>query len=421
MTKPTLESVQITTLTNGLRVVTESVPYVRSASVGVFVGIGSRDEDPDTAGISHFIEHMMFKGTPKRTAHQIADTIESRGGHLNAWTDKEMTTYQARVLAEDTGLALDVLSDMLLNSLLDPEEMTREKGVVIEEIKMYEDSPEDLVHEVFEQALWKKHPLGRPIIGSEETVKAISREDIVNYMSSRYRPDRIVVAAAGAVDHQSIVEQVSGTFSGLSGEALLPAHPVPTPSGKDKQVKRRNTEQVNFCLGSRGYSKTSPERYSLSILNTLLGGNMSSRLFQEIREKRGLAYNIGAYTRYYRDGGVFCIYGGTSPATFDQVIELTKHEIETVCRIGFTDDELRKASTQVRGALVLGLESMNSRMNRYGESLLSHGRVLPVEEVLANYDAVSNATIIDAALYVFDDRLQTLATVGPTGRAAAKV
>jgi len=417
MTSLPTENVQITTLSNGLRVVTESVPYVRSASVGLFIGVGSRDEDNPISGISHFIEHMLFKGTARRTAHQIADEIESRGGHLNAWTDKEMTTYQSRVLAEDTPLAVDILSDMLLHSALDPDEMTREKSVVIEEIKMYEDSPEDKVHEVFEETLWRNHPLGRAIIGTEQSVSALTREDLTAYILTRYVPDRIVVAATGNVDHAEVVELAGKTISLAQAGGLTVSHKGPKPSGKSKQLRKRDTEQVNFCLGSRGYSKQSPERYAASILNNVLGGNMSSRLFQEIREKRGLAYSIGSYTRAYRDAGTFCVYGGTSPTTYDQVIELTRTETARVKREGFTVDELTKAKTQVRGALVLGLESMSSRMNRYGESLLAHGRIIPLEEVLDMYDAVDNDSIRAVADYVFNDDLMTLTAIGPFPRA----
>ncbi len=417
MTRLPAENVQITTLSNGLRVVTESVPYVRSASVGLFIGVGSRDEEEEISGISHFIEHMLFKGTLRRTAHQIADEIESRGGHLNAWTDKEMTTYQARVLAEDTPLALDILSDMLLHSALEPDEMTREKSVVIEEIKMYEDSPEDKVHEVFEETMWRNHPLGRAIIGTEQTVSSLTRENLTSYLSTRYVPDRIVVAATGNIDHAEVVELAGKTISLKQAHHTSTQHKGPKPSGKSKQLRKRDTEQVNFCMGSRGYSKQSPERFAASILNNVLGGNMSSRLFQEIREKRGLAYSIGSYTRSYRDAGTFCVYGGTSPSTYDQVIELTRTETARVKREGFTTDELTKAKSQVRGGLVLGLESMSSRMNRYGESLLSHGRIIPLEEVLDMYDAVTNEAIRAVADYVFNDDLTTLTAIGPFPRA----
>jgi predicted Zn-dependent peptidase len=393
------------------------VPYVRSASVGLFIGVGSRDEENEISGISHFIEHMLFKGTERRTAHQIADEIESRGGHLNAWTDKEMTTYQARVLAEDTPLAVDILSDMLLHSALDADEMTREKSVVIEEIKMYEDSPEDKVHEVFEETLWRNHPLGRAIIGTEQTVSALTRDNLTNYLATRYVPNRIVVAATGNLEHAEIVELAGKALSLRPREFVAADHKGPKPSGKNKQLRKRDTEQVNFCMGSRGYSKQSPERYAASVVNNVLGGNMSSRLFQEIREKRGLAYSIGSYTRSYRDAGTFCVYGGTSPATYDQVIDLTRTETARVKSEGFTAEELTKAKTQVRGALVLGLESMSSRMNRYGESLLSHGRIIPIEEVLQMYDAVTNDSIRDIANFVFNDELMTLTAIGPFPRA----
>lgn len=416
MTTLPAENVEITQLDNGVRIVTETVPYVRSASVGIFVGVGSREEEASVRGISHFIEHMMFKGTERRTARQIADEIESRGGHLNAWTDKESTTYQTRVLAEDTPLAIDILTDMLLHSLYDSEEMTREKSVVIEEIKMYEDSPEDRVHEVFEQTLWRSHPLGKPVIGTQATVSSLSRDDLLTYITEHYLPDRIVVSAAGNLEHQEVIKLASKALGSLQGSTPKKPTKKPKPSGQSKQIRKRDAEQVHFCLGSSGYGKNENQRFALSILNNVLGGNMSSRLFQEIREKRGLAYNIGSYSRSYRDGGVFCIYGGTSVATFEQVIELTRAECEHVKHNGITDDELIKAKTQVRGALVLGLESMSSRMNRYGESLLSYGRVIPLEEVLGNYEAVNHDFIAQVAQHVFQESEQTLATIGPFPR-----
>lgn len=412
MSKPTNETIQITTLPNGVRVVSESVTYVQSASVGLWVGVGSRDETDPIRGISHFIEHMLFKGTQRRTARAIADEIESRGGHLNAFTGKETTCYETRVLAEDVPLALDILTDMFRNSLFDAEEMEREKRVVIEEIKMYEDTPEELVHDIFEQTLFEDHPLGQPIIGSDKTVSGLSRDNITGYIASQYRPDRIVVAAAGNLDHDEVVCIAERTLGDLEGTAPLRMDDTPKASGKSKQVKKRDVEQVHFVLGTEGYSKSDKRRYSLSILNNVLGGNMSSRLFQEIREKRGLAYAIGTYGRSYQDGGYFCAYGGTSPDTYEQVLELTRKEFDNVRKNGLTDDELTKAKTQVRGAVVLGLESMNARMNRYGESLLSYGRVIPISEVLAEYEAVSHATIAEVAAQVLDESHLTLTAIG---------
>jgi predicted Zn-dependent peptidase len=414
MTKQTTENIELTTLPNGIRVVSETVTHVQSASVGLWVGVGSRDEDDPRRGISHFIEHMLFKGTQRRTAREIADAIESRGGQINAFTGKEATCYEARVLAEDVPLVIDILTDMFRHSLFDPEEITREKGVVIEEIKMYEDTPEELVHDIFEQTLYPHHVLGQPVIGSEATVSAVTRDDITSYISHRYRPDRIVVSAAGNLDHAQLVDLVGRTLGDMEGVAPARELERPAPSGENRIVER-DVEQIHFVLGNAGYSKVEKQRYTLSILNNVLGGNMSSRLFQEVREKRGLAYAIGSYGRSYQDGGFFCVYGGTSPATFEQVLELTRAEFANVRKHGLTDDELTKAKTQVRGALVLGLESMNARMSRYGDSLLSYGRVIPVSEVLAEYEAVTHETIAEVAAQVLDDSAITLTAIGAFG------
>lgn len=416
MSTQTTEKIQLTTLPNGVRIVSETVPYVQSASIGLWVGTGSRDEDEPTRGISHFIEHMLFKGTSRRTARQIADEIESRGGHLNAFTGKEATCFEARVLAEHLPLALDVLTDMFRNSLFDPEEMEREKSVVLEEIKMYEDTPEESVHEVFEQTMWTTHPLGKPIIGTAKTVSGLHRDDITGYIGACYRPDRIVVSAAGNLEHDALVMYVEKALGDLEGAAPARKLRRARASGKSRQVRKRDTEQVHFCLGTAAYSKKEKERYSLSILNNVLGGNMSSRLFQEIREKRGLAYNIGSYGRSYLDGGFFCVYGGTGLQTFPQVLELTRAEFEKVRREGISDDELTKAKTQVRGALVLSLESMNNRMNRYGDSLLSYGRVIPISEVLREYEAVTHESIARVAEHVLEESRLTLTAVGPFPR-----
>jgi predicted Zn-dependent peptidase len=416
MSKQPTDNIELTTLPNGVRVVSETVPYVQSASIGLWVGAGSRDEEKPTHGITHFIEHMLFKGTQRRSAREIADEIESRGGHLNAFTGKEATCYEARVLAEHTPLAMDVLTDMLRHSLLDPEELEREKRVVIEEIKMYEDTPEELVHELFEQTLFGAHPLGKSIIGTEQTVAGFSRDDLECYMAIRYRPDRIIVAAAGNLEHKELVKLAAAALGDLDGMAPPRRKRRPKPSGKSKRVRKRDIEQTHFCLGSCAYSKAEKQRYALSILNNVLGGNMSSRLFQEIREKRGLVYNIGSYGRTYQDGGFFCVYGGTSPETFPQVVALTRAEFENVKQDGLTDDELAKAKTQVRGALVLGLESMSARMNRYGDSLLSYGRVIPMAEILKEYEAVTHESIAKVAEQILNDAALTQTAIGPFPR-----
>ncbi len=416
MSKPLTENIQITTLANGVRVVSESVPYVQSASIGLWVGVGSRDEEEQIRGISHFIEHMLFKGTKKRTAREIADAIESRGGHLNAFTDKEITCYETRVLSDDLNLSLDILSDMFRNSLFEPDELEREKRVVLEEIKMYEDTPEESVHDIFMQTLWRSHPLGKSVIGTDKTVSALTRDNLVDYMKTRYCPDRIVIAAAGNLDHADLVSMAESKLNDLTGKAPERAARKPRSSGKSKQVRKRDVEQVHFCMGSTAFGKKDKKRFSLSILNNVLGGNMSSRLFQEIREKRGLAYSIGSYARSYQDAGFFCIYGGTSPQTYEQVLELTHIELEKIKKHGMSEDELTKAKTQIRGALVLGLESMSSRMNRYGDSLLSYGRVVPIAEILSEYNAVSHESIAEAAEQVLNGAELTLTAIGPFSR-----
>jgi predicted Zn-dependent peptidase len=408
--------VDLTTLANGIRVVSETVPYVRTVSVGLWVGTGARDEEERLRGVSHFIEHMLFKGTPKRTARDIADEIESRGGQLNAFTGKENTCYEARVLAEDLGLAVDVLTDMFRNSLFEPEEMEREKRVVIEEIKMYEDTPEENVHDIFEQTLWRSHPLGKPIVGSAKTVSALSREDVLAYRESRYRPDRIVLAAAGNLEHADLVAMAESVLGDMSGCSERPKQRGAKASGKSRIVRKREIEQVHFCVGTPAFGKQERQRYTLSILNNVLGGNMSSRLFQEIREKRGLAYAIGSYGRAYQEGGFFCVFGGTSPERYQEVLDLTRAEFASVRTSGLTEDELKKAKTQVRGALVLGLESMSARMNRYGDSLLSFNRVIPLDEIMTEYEAVSHESIARVTETVLDEKLLTIAAIGPFTR-----
>ncbi len=412
----TTENITITTLSNGVRVVSETVPYVQTVALGLWVGTGSRDEAAPMRGISHFIEHMLFKGTAKRNAREIADSIESRGGHLNAFTGKETTCYEARVLSEDLPLALDVLTDMFRNSLFDAVEMEREKRVVIEEIKMYEDTPEDHVHDLFEQTLWTTHPLGKTIIGSEKTVSGLTPQNLKDYMTTHYCPERILVVAVGNLEHEVLVGLCEAALGDMQGSPPKRSLKPAKPSGKSKKLRKRDTEQVHFCLGTAGYSKFQNERFSLSILNNVLGGNMSSRLFQEIREKRGLAYAIGSYARTYLDGGHFCIYGGTSPETYGEVLDLIRIESERILQSGISEEELTKAKTQIRGALVLGLEGMSSRMNRYADSLLAFERVIPIEEVLASYNAVSHESIGEVAQRVLLPDTQTLTAIGALPR-----
>lgn len=413
-----VQNIELTTLPNGVRVVSETVPYVQSVSVGLWVGVGSRDESEPVRGITHFIEHMLFKGTPTRSARTIAEEIESRGGMLNAFTDKEYTCYYAKALSEHVEIVMDVLSDMLIHSLLDPQEIAREKNVVLEEIKRYKDQPEDTVHDIFAQTLWKNHPLGRPIIGTSRTVSSLTREHIQEYMQTHYTPDKIVVSVAGNVAHAEVVELASRFLGGISGPPYRRRVRKPQPSGVSKTVRRR-TEQVHFCLGGQGFGQREDDRWVLTIIDSVLGGNMSSRLFQEIREKRGLAYAIGSYAVSYSEGGIFAVHGGTSPQTFSQVLDLTMKELENIRQNNLTEDEVTKSKAQVRGALVLSLENMSSRMMRMGRSMIHFGRVIPLEDILQKIHAVTHDDIARVAIQVFDSSNLTLAAIGPLEREAA--
>ena len=413
------ENIEITQLSNGVRVVSETVTHVQSVSVGIWVGAGSRGENMSERGITHFIEHMLFKGTERRTARQIADEIESRGGGLNAFTDKEYTCYYAKALAEHVDIVMDVLTDMLLHSVLDPEELAREQNVVLEEIKRYKDTPDDTIHDIFLQTLWSSHPLGRPVIGVEKTVGAIRRDDIIDYMERNYTPDRIVVSVSGAVPHAQVVELAEKMLGSMQGSSKAIRRHTPIASGKSKHV-RKKTEQVHFCYGSSAYPQKDDTRFALTLLDSILGGNMSSRLFQEIREKRGLAYSIGSYNVAYQEGGLFTVYGGTSPDTFEQVMDLTRTEIAKVKKENLLVDEVSKAKTQIRGALVLGLENMSSRMMRMGKNMLYFNRVIPIDEIRTKIDAVTMEDLSRVAHHVFDEDQMTLTSIGPSKKADAE-
>lgn len=397
---------------NGIRIVTERVPYVQSVSLGIWVDTGGRDETDSIAGMSHFLEHLLFKGTERRSAQQIAEELDAVGGQINAFTDKEYTCYYVKVLPEHVPLAQDVLADMLQHSILDPEEIDREKNVIIEEIKRHEDTPDELVHDIFTQTLWPEHPLGRSVIGRPEVIEGLTREQIVAFLKEQYLPSRMVVAAAGNLDHDAMVAGVEKTMGGLPagkrGHDLFP----PRVSGAEVQVPKP-TEQIHFCLGTRGYNQEEDERYALGLIDTVVGGGMSSRLFQEVREKRGLCYAIGSYTASFREAGLFTVYAGTSPDTADQVRELVVHELRRVAREGITPEELQRAKNQIRGAVLLGLDSTTTRMNRIGKSMLYYDRVISPAEVVEKVEAVTDADVrrISTEIFARDD--YAYAAVGP--------
>lgn len=401
-----------TILPNGIRILSEWIPYVDSVSVGVWIEAGSRDEDKARHGMSHFVEHMLFKGTASRSARQIADEMDSLGGHLNAFTDKEFTCYYAKVLGEHLPLALGVISDMVLNSVLDPVEIDREKNVVLEEIKRHEDTPEDEVHDLLAQTLWKGQQLGNSVIGSRSVVKGLTREALVGYIDEFYRPDALCITAAGKVDHAVLVDFVAAQFGGLEGKRPT-RQSITVEPHIEVRLQDKSTEQVHFCLGTAGFAQHSTEKYALAAIDSALGGGMSSRLFQEIRESRGLAYSIGSYSASYQEAGLFAIYGGTSVDSVRTVIELTHKECQSIGRDSVTDAELERAKNQIRGALVLGQESMSNRMSRLAKSELYFGRIIRMEEIISAILTVSKDDVAGVASRLFKDAKYAVAAIGP--------
>ena len=400
------------TLSNGVRILVEPVGHVRSAAIGLWCHTGSRHETVSEAGITHLIEHMLFMGTKRRTAPEIAQSIEGRGGSLNAFTDKESTCYYCRVLADDVDNGIDVLTDMMLNSLIDPEELAREERVVLEEIKRSEDEPSDHVHELQLSNRWGSHPLGKPVIGTKESVSSFRREHIAAYMDRRYRGDNVLLSVAGNVDPEevrNVAESVLGTLPTASTDEELSR-----PSGKaSMNYITKEVEQVHFCIGTDGRSFYDADIYTLAVLDAALGGSMSSRLFQEIREKRGLAYSVGSYTLSYSAGGSFTVYGGTSSEHWPLVQELVRAEFDRVAKSGLEVEELERTKRHIAGNMVLGLEGMNSRMMRMSRNELNHRREIPVEETLDRINAVTNDAITAIATDIFaEDKVNTTA-IGP--------
>jgi predicted Zn-dependent peptidase len=420
LTQTLQDGVRRTVLPSGLRIVTESIPTTRSASIGVWVNVGSRDETATMSGASHFLEHLLFKGTEKRTALDISADIEAVGGETNAFTTKEYTCFYARVLDADLPLAVDVLCDAVAASVLDPADVEIERGVILEEIAMHEDEPGDEVHDVFTEAIFGAgSPLGRLISGTEATIAPMTRTQINGFYRKRYLAPRIVIAAAGNLDHAAVVRLVR---KALAGTALdTPA--APPERGRDSArrvktlppqtaVRTRDTEQAHLVLGGVGIGRLDQRRFSLGVLNNVLGGGMSSRLFQEIREKRGLAYSVYSYDSQYADAGVFGVYAGCAPGKVDEVLDLTRAELAAVAAKGVTAEELARGKGMVKGAYVLGLEDTGSRMSRIAKSELLYDDLMSVDELLARVDAVTLDDVNEVAAEVLGQPM-SLAVVGP--------
>lgn len=404
--------IQKETLPNGVRIITEEMPQVRSVSIGLWVRVGSRFEEESLAGVSHFIEHMMFKGTKNRTARQIAEALDSVGGQINAFTAKEYTCYYARVLDNHLDVAVDVLSDMFFNSLFQPTEIEKEKNVILEEIKMYEDTPDDLVHDVFIAGLWPGHPLGRPIIGHRETVASLRPEKLVEFYRRHYTPDSLVVAVAGNIDHRRVVERLTPVFGSFDGRSAPVSFTRPQPAYTTVS-RYKDTEQVHVVLGTEALPMNHPDIYALSIINTVLGGGVSSRLFQRVRENLGLVYSIYSYLSSYIDSGIFSLYAGLSPANLDRLLGILAEELERLYRQGLSEEELHRGREQLKGNLFLGLEGPGSRMTRIGKAEVCLGQVMTMEEIAAAIDAVTMDDIRRLCRQFFAPDHFTLAWIGP--------
>jgi predicted Zn-dependent peptidase len=417
------EAIWRTVLPGGLRVITERLPAMRSAAFGIWAGVGSRDEDVSHAGATHYLEHLLFKGTARRSALDISAAMDAVGGELNAFTAKEYTCYYARVLDEDLPLAIDVLCDMVTGSLLEAREVDAERGVILDEIAMNEDDPADLVHEAFAAQLFGDTPLGRPILGSVESINSISGDRISEHYRARYTPDNLVIAAAGSLDHERVLELTRAAFGPLLSGDVPPVPPRLSgaadetaggrfATGTGVRLLSRPVEQANFVLGCAGLARTDPRRFALGVLNAAIGGGMSSRLFQEVREKRGLAYSVYSFSSQHADTGQWGVYAGCLPAKTEEVLAICRDEIGKVIEAGLTGEELDRGKGQLRGSIVLGLEDPSSRMSRLGKSELVYPRLEPVEEILAEIDAVTHDQVREVASQVLAQQM-ALAVVGP--------
>lgn len=406
------EPVRLTRLPNGLTIVSETMPRVETVSIGAYVHAGTRDETAAENGASHFLEHMAFKGTSRRDAASIAREIENVGGHLNAYTAREQTAYYAKVLKEDMPLAADIIGDILTHSTFVPEELERERGVILQEIGQANDTPDDIVFDHFQATAFPDQPMGRPTLGTEAVIGAMPREVLTGYMRRHYGPSRMVVAAAGALEHEALVSLVERHFADL---------PVVTPTasevaryGGGEFREERELDQVHVVLGFEGPAVATAMHYPTMLLSTLLGGGMSSRLFQEIRERRGLVYSIYSFAQPFRDGGLFALYAGTGE---EQAAELVPVALEELRRVqhDVTEEELARAKAQLRASVLMSLESTGSRCEQLARQIQVHGRVIPAEETKAKIAAVTVEQVQQAAAMIFRSR-PTLAALGPAGK-----
>jgi predicted Zn-dependent peptidase len=401
---------------SGMRLITEQMPGVRSITLGIWVSAGSRDEAPGIAGASHFLEHLLFKGTHRRTARDIAEAFDAVGGDLNAYTAKEHTTFYCRVLDRDLPMAVDHLCDMVQDSLIRSPDVDAERQVILEEINMHEDTPDELVHELFAQTLWVDHPLGRPVLGTVETISSLSRDRIRRFWKRHYVPANFVVVAAGNLTHEKVARLVESRLD--TGPRVRQGSPevraggrIPPASGRSA-IRRRETEQAHISIGTAGLSRSDPRRFAFGLVNNAVGGGMSSRLFQEIREKRGLVYSVFSYHTMYAETGMFCVYAGTTPSRANEVLSIVTRELEDVGEKGLTPDELDRAKSHMKGSLALSQEDTGGRMTRLGKSEIGHGEILSIDQVIERIDAVTADEAQDVAEAVLS-RPRAVTVIGP--------
>jgi predicted Zn-dependent peptidase len=404
-----------TVLGNGVRVVTRRLPHARSVSLGVWVAVGARDEQLHENGLSHFIEHMLFKGTHTRSAYQLAKEFDAIGGHSNAFTSTEYTCYHARALSTHLTTMTELLCDMLLNSEFSDHEIENERPVVLSEVSMVEDSPEEYVHTLLEENYWSDHPLGQSILGSPDNIMTFDHKKVTTYFREKYQPERIIISAAGLVDHDRIVELVGPAFGSLKPTGAFPERTQPNPTIHTK-LYPKDLEQVHLCLGTRGMNLNDPKRFACSLLNTYLGGNMSSKLFQEIREKRGLAYSIYSFITMCMDTGLFGIYTGISDDKVIESLSLILSELESLSRTAITETELQAAKEYTKGNILLSAESTESHMFRMAQNELHFGRFIPIEETIDNIQSVTCDQILALSRDLFKGQRPSLTVLGPFDR-----
>lgn len=401
-----------TVLHNGVILLTQEVPHARSVSMGVWVNAGARDETLEQSGLSHFIEHMIFKGTRKRDAFQIAKEFDAIGGQTNAFTSMELTCYHAKVMDTHLSTMVDILSDIFLNSVFSPEEVDKERPVILQEIGMVEDNPEEWVHTLLLKSFWGDHPLGRSILGTRENIIRFDADTIKNFLKQFYQPDRIVISAAGNFEHKNFENLIRSSFESVKAESTI-SRRFPPCTKPSVNVSQRDLEQVHICLATSGITTTDPRRYAFSLMNTILGGNMSSRLFQEIRERRGLAYSVYSFASSHTDTGMLGIYAGVSPEKADEVIELLVDQIKKLEYSRIEEAELSDAKQYTKGNILLSSENMDNLMVRIAQNEISFGHEIPIQAVLDEIEKVTIEDIMELNHALLQEKCLAISVLGP--------